>query len=52
MHKTILKATPLSKLRRQSHPRRDEQHVHFHQGPQGQPMPCYDSHCTSPRLSI
>ena len=26
--------------------------VHFHQGPQGQPAPCYDEHCASPRLSV
>jgi hypothetical protein len=25
--------------------------VHFHQGPQRQPVPCYDSHCRSPRMS-
>jgi hypothetical protein len=26
--------------------------VHFHQGPQGQPTPCYDARCNSPRLSL
>ena len=26
--------------------------VHFHQGPQGQPTPCFDEHCGSPRLSV
>ena len=26
--------------------------VHFHQGPQGQPSPCFDEHCSSPRLSV
>jgi hypothetical protein len=26
--------------------------VHFHQGPQGQPAPCFDERCTSPRLSV
>jgi hypothetical protein len=26
--------------------------VHFHQGPQHQPMPCYDERCSSPRLSL
>jgi hypothetical protein len=26
--------------------------VHFHQGPQGQPAPCFDDHCPNPRLSI
>ena len=30
----------------------DETHVHFHQGPQGQPAPCFDSRCSSPRLSV
>jgi hypothetical protein len=26
--------------------------VHFHQGPQGQPAPCFDDRCSSPRLSV
>jgi hypothetical protein len=26
--------------------------VHFHQGPQGQPAPCFDERCPQPRLSI
>jgi hypothetical protein len=26
--------------------------VHFHQGPQAQPTPCFDEHCPSPRLSV
>jgi hypothetical protein len=26
--------------------------VHFHQGPQGQPAPCFDERCESPRLSV
>jgi hypothetical protein len=26
--------------------------VHFHQGPQGQPAPCFDHHCSNPRLSV
>ena len=26
--------------------------VHFHQGPQGQPAPCYDERCSSPRLTV
>jgi hypothetical protein len=26
--------------------------VHFHQGPQGQPAPCFDHACTSPRLDV
>jgi hypothetical protein len=27
------------------------QDVHFHQGPQGQPVPCYEDVCQTPRLS-
>ncbi len=26
--------------------------VHFHQGPQGQPAPCFDQRCPNPRLSV
>ena len=26
--------------------------VHFHQGPQGQPAPCFDERCSNPRLSV
>ena len=26
--------------------------VHFHQGPQGQPAPCFDERCPNPRMSI
>jgi hypothetical protein len=26
--------------------------VHFHQGPQGQPAPCFDERCENPRLSV
>jgi hypothetical protein len=26
--------------------------VHFHQGPQGQPMPCFDGRCANPRLDV
>jgi hypothetical protein len=26
--------------------------VHFHQGPQGQPTPCFDEGCPNPRLSV
>jgi hypothetical protein len=26
--------------------------VHFHQGPQGQPAPCFDDRCPNPRLSV
>ena len=25
--------------------------VHFHQGPQGQPTPCFEERCPNPRLS-
>jgi hypothetical protein len=25
--------------------------VHFHRGPQGHPMPCYDAACPMPHLS-
>jgi hypothetical protein len=52
MHKTILRPGTLLKLRRRSHPRHADQQVHFHQGPQGQPSPCYDTHCTNPRLAV
>lgn len=24
--------------------------VHFHNGPEGQPAPCFNSRCSSPRL--
>jgi hypothetical protein len=51
VHKTVLNRTPLRKLRHRSHAH-EEVHVHFHQGPQGQPVPCYDTHCTNPRLSL
>jgi hypothetical protein len=30
----------------------DSSGVHFHQGPQGQPVPCFDEHCANPRLSV
>jgi hypothetical protein len=26
--------------------------VHFHQGPQGQPTPCFDDRCPNPRLTV
>ena len=29
-----------------------DESVHFHQGPQGQPAPCFDERCSSPRLSV
>jgi hypothetical protein len=52
VHKTVLNHNALLKLRRLSHPRQPATHVHFHQGPQGQPSPCYDERCTNPRLSL
>jgi len=27
-------------------------HVHFHQGPQGSPAPCFDTRCSAPRLDV
>jgi hypothetical protein len=27
-------------------------HVHFHQGPQGDPAPCFDKRCPNPKLSV
>jgi hypothetical protein len=30
---------------------RELQDVHFHQGPQGQPTPCYDSVCSIPQMA-
>lgn len=27
-------------------------HVHFHQGPQHGPVPCFDAGCPKPRLSV
>lgn len=33
-------------------PRPADAGVHFHQGPQGQPVPCFDERCQSPRLSV
>ena len=26
--------------------------VHFHQGPSGQPMPCFDARCDIPQLEV
>jgi hypothetical protein len=26
--------------------------VHFHQGPQGQPAPCFEARCANPRLDV
>jgi hypothetical protein len=27
------------------------QDVHFHRGPQGHPMPCYDERCSMPQMA-
>ena len=27
-------------------------HVHFHNGPSGEPAACFDSGCTSPKLEV
>jgi hypothetical protein len=32
--------------------RREELHVHFHQGPQGQAVPCFNRCCDAPDLSV
>ena len=31
---------------------RPEPHVHFHQGPAGEPAPCFDEACTRPRMTV
>ena len=41
----------LSRLGRRPE-RSTEPAVHFHQGPQGQPVPCFEERCTSPHLSV
>jgi hypothetical protein len=46
MHRTIR-----SRLRRRAS-RGTSPEVHFHQGPQGQPAPCFDERCPNPRLSV
>ncbi|HEY2602183.1 MAG TPA: hypothetical protein VGI67_11545 [Thermoleophilaceae bacterium] len=38
-------ASVLSSTRTVDHPT-----VHFHNGPQGSPAPCFDEQCGSPRL--
>lgn len=30
----------------------DSAHVHFHQGPQHEPVPCFDEDCPNPRPSV
>ncbi len=32
--------------------RDDGRHVHFHNGPQAQPVPCFEARCPSPRLDL
>jgi hypothetical protein len=46
IHRTILERLP----RLTAPPQ--QAGVHFHQGPQGQPAPCFDDHCANPRLSV
>lgn len=46
MHRTIRDRLP--GLTTESH----TQEVHFHQGPQGQPAPCFNERCPNPRLSV
>lgn len=43
IHNSILKASE-----RRSHERPD---VHFHRGPQGQPIPCYETRCAIPQMA-
>lgn len=47
-------ATALLTLRDRLIGRKDDPHagVHFHQGPQGLPAPCFDERCPNPRLSV
>jgi len=33
-------------------PVHDYDKVHFHQGPQGQASPCFDTDCPNPRLNV
>jgi hypothetical protein len=47
MHRTIR-----DRLRRRPNRGAAAHEVHFHQGPQGQPAPCFDERCPNPRLSI
>jgi hypothetical protein len=30
----------------------DTPQVHFHQGPSGSPMPCFDARCDIPQLDV
>jgi hypothetical protein len=43
--------TILNNLRMRTSPNGAED-VHFHQGPQGQPTPCFDERCPNPRLTV
>jgi len=42
--------TFISRLRRRS--QAGSTHVHFHQGPQHKPVPCFDADCPRPRLPV
>jgi hypothetical protein len=33
-------------------PAPEELHVHFHRGPQGQPVPCFADDCSMPSLRV
>jgi hypothetical protein len=44
---TILRMRNVLKRRR-----RPEETVRFHSGPQGQPVPCFDAHCSTPHLTL
>jgi hypothetical protein len=46
MHRTIL-----DRLRVRGTTTQAEE-VHFHQGPQGEPAPCFDDRCPNPRLAV
>ena len=39
-----------TRIARMARRREATPHVHFHQGPQGSPAPCFDSRCAAPRL--
>ena len=39
-------------LSRILHARPSRPDIHFHQGPQGQATPCYETACGSPRLQV
>ncbi|MEA2496049.1 MAG: hypothetical protein QOJ29_3960 [Thermoleophilaceae bacterium] len=47
MHGKELRSRFTLRRRRRGNP---ALHVHFHQGPQGQPTPCYETRCDRPHL--